>query len=253
VTREHSAWARRSLAATRVSRLRAIVLLAGGCYLAVFVRAVQVHLFPDPRLAPLLTQQTRAFEPKLMRGNIVDREGRALIVRGDTRSLQAFPEKIADKPDTARKLAQALGASENWLLGKLQREGGSVFLVRWLEPDAAERVAELDLPGIELVPERRGQYPSGPLAAALLGFTGYDGIAREGLELVFDDELTPDASQPADEDDELNGLALRGATVRLALDARLQHEGERALAEALEKTGAKQGSLIAIDPHTGDV
>ena len=44
-----------------------------------------------------------------------------------------------------------------------------------------------------------------------------------------------------------------GQPIQLALDVRLQHFAESALAEALRKTGARHATLVALDPMTGEI
>jgi cell division protein FtsI (penicillin-binding protein 3) len=253
-----SSGVRQPLAHTRALRLRAVALIAAGCYAAVLARAVQLHLFPDPRLTRLVSERSQSAERERLRGSILDRDGRLLVGRGAVRSLQIFPPAIEDKPAAARALARVLGSSEKSVLGSLRSEKRSVFLRRWLERDVAERVAKLELPGVALVAERRGHYPNSSLAAAYLGFAGYDEIAREGVELLFDEVLAaqPLVSAAADgpgATELASTQPLRGGSVQLALDAPLQGAAERALEAGLRASGAQHGSLIALDPHTGDV
>jgi cell division protein FtsI (penicillin-binding protein 3) len=44
-----------------------------------------------------------------------------------------------------------------------------------------------------------------------------------------------------------------GGDVALTIDAALQADAERALSEAIERTGARGGLVLAMDPHTGEV
>ncbi len=44
-----------------------------------------------------------------------------------------------------------------------------------------------------------------------------------------------------------------GGDVRLTLDAALQAAAEGALADLVEKTGARGGTVVTLDPHTGDI
>ncbi len=105
--------------------------------------------------------------------------------------------------------------------------------------------------------------PNGPLAGQVIGMVGRDGYGQSGLELHLDRDLrgtdgwrytrrdakrryAPGASdqiQPP-----VNGLG-----VRLTLDARAQSIAELALERGVQRTGAKAGVAIILDPRTGDI
>lgn len=105
--------------------------------------------------------------------------------------------------------------------------------------------------------------PNGPLAGQVIGMVGRDGYGQSGLELQLDRDLrgidgwrtirrdakrryAPGASDqiqpPVD-----------GRDVRLALDARVQSIAELALERGVQRTGAKGGTAVVVDPRTGDV
>jgi cell division protein FtsI (penicillin-binding protein 3) len=137
-----------------------------------------------------------------------------------------------------------------------------VWLQRWVSPDAASQVTRLNLAGVQLIPERRRFYPNGDLAGPLLGFADRDGHGLSGIELAYDRELRgASAALSAQRDAHGNMLptvasapeARTGRPVRLAIDVRLQHFAESALAEALHKTGARHATLVAMDPHSGEI
>ena len=91
----------------------------------------------------------------------------------------------------------------------------------------------------------RRSYPLGPDAVHVVGLRAA-GLPVRGIEASFDAEL---AGRPRSLFRALrSGTALpaEGATVRLALDARLQRTAARAL-------GERRGAVVALDPRTGDV
>ncbi len=106
-------------------------------------------------------------------------------------------------------------------------------------------------------------YPNGPLAGQVLGMVGRDGYGQSGLELILDRDLrgtdgwrytrrdarrryAPGASdqiqQPVD-----------GLNVRLTIDARIQSIAELALERGVQRTGAKSGVVVLIEPRSGDI
>jgi cell division protein FtsI/penicillin-binding protein 2 len=108
-------------------------------------------------------------------------------------------------------------------------------------------------------------YPKGRLAAQLLGFVGRDGDGLSGIEYYFDRWLkgTPGwAIVKCDGKQSLNPVAelvnngknpLDGYTIQLTVDAEIQSIAEDALARGMERTGARHGAIIILNPGTGEV
>ncbi len=63
----------------------------------------------------------------------------------------------------------------------------SLYLARQINPEQAEWIDKLHLPGVYLRDESRQFYPAGHVAANLLGFTNVDNQGIEGVEKA----LTP--------------------------------------------------------------
>jgi cell division protein FtsI (penicillin-binding protein 3) len=106
-------------------------------------------------------------------------------------------------------------------------------------------------------------YPAKSLAAQVLGFVGDDGKGLAGVEAQYDGLLRGHSGQllleqdpsgrPIPQGNRSVEPAQPGTDVVLTLDEDLQYQGERALAAEVKATRAKGGSLIAMDPHTGDI
>lgn len=257
--------ARRSRAAVQ-RRLLALAGLGALGYAALLARAVQLQALDGERLARRAAAQHRdTLQLDPLRGALRDRNGVLLAVSAEVESVAASPRRIGDRRHTVRGLARALGASEAEIRGRLRPQRSFAWIERWVTPEQAERVRALDLDGVHLYPERKRFYPSRRLAASYLGFAGRDGEGLAGIELAFDRALRGEAAavpalrdgsgqrliEPARAD--VAARAPAGADVVLTLDARLQHAAERALARALERTGAAHGTIVAIEPATGDV
>jgi cell division protein FtsI (penicillin-binding protein 3) len=169
---------------------------------------------------------------------------------------------VRDRDRVARRLATVIGTDPAELRAKLRPNRSFVWIQRWVTPEQAERVRKLDLEGVHLHTERKRFYPSRTLAASYLGFAGRDDVGLSGVELSFDSQLRGAGSNLRALRDargrKLIDVAAQpqgrsGATVVLAIDARLQHFTESALARALARTGAQQGVVVALDPRRGDV
>jgi cell division protein FtsI (penicillin-binding protein 3) len=251
---------RAGLSPSRIDRI-AIAGLLG--FALLFGRAIQLQTLDAEWLAQRAERQTAttlALEP--LRAELRDRRGSVLAVSASVESVAASPRLVTDPRSSARALAGPLALSPKELESRLARAPSFVWLERWVTPDTAERVRALKLPGVALLPERRRFYPNGALAGAYLGFADRDGRGLSGLELAYDRVLRgAKADLEARRDARGNMLATvagspearTGQPVQLALDVRLQHFSEAALADALRKTGARHATLVALDPYTGEI
>lgn len=251
--------AERPLAQRRLAWAR-LVLLAGFALLA--ARAAHLSVFDDrgERLGERQTRTVLALAPE--RGAILDRAGVELALSVDAPSIYATPRALEDPGVVAGALARALGRSAADLEERLRSRSSFVFLARWASPEAAARVAELSLSGVGIVHEPRRVYPTGELAAQLVGFANIDGKGVRGLEQAEDDWLAGAQRRlPAERDGSGDLLVDRGdedwgtsgGDVALTLDAAMQSDAVIALRGALERTGARGGAVLTLDPLTGDV
>jgi cell division protein FtsI (penicillin-binding protein 3) len=232
-------------------------------YGALVARAVQLQTLDAETLAARAEVQHRAtLSFGVARGEIADRRGDLLAKSATVHSVAASPPRIRDPQRAASQLARALEMRRASILKRLREDRSFVWIRRWVTPAQVERVRKLELAGIRLVPERKRFYPNGELAAPYLGFAGRDDVGLAGLELAFEEALRRSPQRIAALRDERgNKLVLRPTTLAgrgkprliLALDAQLQHFAERALDRALERTGARHGTLVALDPLEGDL
>jgi cell division protein FtsI (penicillin-binding protein 3) len=240
-----------------------VAVLAVLGYAGLAARAVQLHAVDGEWLAArAAAQHDRTLRLAALRGEIRDRRGKLLAVSADVESVAVSPRRLSDPRRAARALAPILRVSQRDLERRFARGRGFVWAKRWVTPDEAARVRKLGLEGVSLHAERKRFYPHRTLASALLGFAGHDGTGLAGIELGFDAALRgAPVALPAARDArgqillpwEPEPEARLGARLVLALDARLQHFAEQALDRALGKTRARQATLVALDPHSGDL
>ena len=244
------------------SRVHAVLLIFFLGWAAVLGRSAWLAMGPDPRLTNrVVSQHERVIDVAAQRGTIVDRLGRPLAISIELDSVFADPQLVEDPEATAELLAPILELPRAELHEKLSRSNRFVWLARQVPTAVAEALAELDLPGVRLVPEAHRNYPSGPLAAQLLGFVGTDGEGLEGLEARFDSMLMGDGYQyrvlrdgrrrVLNHDAVLGRRSTEGDTLVLTLDHSIQHRAEEALSAAIEAHEADSGMAVVIDVQTG--
>ncbi len=204
------------------------------------------------------SRYSRVIELSATRGRIADRSGDMLAVSTPVKSVWAIPEDARLTPAQARELAGLLELDVRELNRRLASEKDFVFIRRQIPPDAAEKIAALNLPGIHQQREYRRYYPAGDVTAHMLGFTGVEDRGQEGIELAFDAKpgsrrVIKDRLGRIVEDVESIKPPQDGKDLTLALDAKVQYLAFTHLKQALAEHKAKAGGVVVLDAKTGEV
>ncbi|MEO5925205.1 MAG: penicillin-binding protein [Bryobacteraceae bacterium] len=254
---------------------RRLQWLLGGLLLwsgLLFGRLVWLQVFRhEALLEQAENQQQRVVELPALRGSIFDRTGQPLAKTLEADSVVVDPQKLKDIPQAAALLADALDLDRKQLELKIETSKlrGSHFLwvERKLTPQLAKRVRALKFAGLEFRKEMRRYYPRTTLAANLLGATGFvkkEDVAEHGnagVELSFEKylggksgeaRLYTDSRQNSYDQDVLRQPE-PGGDVTLTIDPNLQFKAEQELALAVAASGADGGSVVAMDPYTGEI
>ena len=209
-------------------------------------------------------QQNRSIIAYAKRGEILDREGRVLAYSVDADTIYAVPTDIDNPDETAALLCAALDDCSPELKGRilerLRKPRGFEYVQRQVSPDAARRVAALGLGGIGFLKENRRYYPNKELAAHVLGYVRVDNQGLSGIESTYNTDISGRPGKMLIQTDARRRAFSRvgkppttGATVQLTLDKYLQHIAERELRIGVRQHGADGGTVVILDPHTGDV
>lgn len=197
------------------------------------------------------------------RGKIVDRDGHALAISAPVSSVWVNPQEYQAN-GLGKKLAAMLELKPKELAKKTAKKSGRrfVYLRRHMDPQLASEVAELDMAGVYLQKEYRRFYPDAEIASHLVGFTNIDDAGQEGLEFAYEDQLkgVPGVEQVLRDGRrrmvkhvESIREPIPGKDLHLSIDRRLQYLAYRELKSAVAQQKAKSGSLVLMDPRTGEV
>jgi cell division protein FtsI (penicillin-binding protein 3) len=250
--------------------VRIVMLALSLMVLAGFVtrRAYDLQVSRAPLLREMAEEQyLRDVRLSPKRGTIYDRHGAELAVSVDVGSAWANPRELArqgrDPVETARLLGTVLDIDEAQIATRLSSDRYFVWVKRRLTPQQATRVRALSIPGVHMEREARRYYPNRELASHVLGFANVDGEGIEGLELALDEELRGSVEAvPAIRDREgrvvfseqlLDDRSAQGEDVYLTIDKTIQHIAERELALAVRTFEARAGSVVVLDPTSGEV
>jgi penicillin-binding protein 2 len=249
-------------------------------------RLFQLQLIQGDELRQrALRNSVRTIRLEAPRGDILDREGRAIATTRAAFGLEIVPEDLRAGP-TFEALGQLLNQDPTVLAAEAKPPPKTarfkpVRLVDDLTPDQLSRIEvhRYALPGVATDVRPRRDYVGGLLAAHVLGslgeirqdqlekeaFAGYrsgDVIGQTGAESLFETSLRGEAGgrnvlvdvagREMDVLDEVRPLP--GARVVLALDLDLQRAAEEGMAAiALPNDPNPKGAVVAIDARNGDV
>ena len=244
----------------RILAVFLILLLGLG---SIGIRVFGIQIQQGDRLAERAARQYLRRLPLVSRrGTIYDRAGRELAVSLRVASAFADPAEVENPAETARALAPVLGQPITELRTRLTSDKTFVWLRRQLEPRQADAISDLSLKGVGMAPESRRFYPRQELAAHVLGMVGLEDRGLEGVEHLYDDLLGGKPQFVVAQQDALGRLVFRQEQaephtpifdVHLTIDEVLQYVAERELARAVERSRAKAGSVVVLDPATGEI
>jgi cell division protein FtsI/penicillin-binding protein 2 len=250
----------RTLSDRRIRLLLAVLALAFAISLGRAVWLQAVRAAPLAELAA--TQHRDVVTLPARRGTIFDRSGVQLAIGEQRTTVYADPRQVRDARAVAAAAERFLGVDPTALLPALaDRKRAFVYVARQADPEAAERVAKLNLPGVGFYAEEKRAYPQGPVAAHVLGFAGVDNRGLAGLERSLDGSLAGrPGSQTIVKDpfgraiDVLDTRAEReGRDVYLTIDHRIQATAESVLRQTVLDWRARSASALVLDPRTGAV
>ncbi|MCA0455745.1 MAG: penicillin-binding protein 2 [Chloroflexi bacterium] len=194
------------------------------------------------------------------RGFIFDHSGQRLAVNTVEYRIGISPNLVANPQRSATQLAAILNLDELEVYKALTSDSMYVLLAPRVSAEQGQAVEKLKEEGltalqIEKIPRRN--YPQGTVAAQILGFVGGDLQGYYGVEGKFQDQLVgrprteivsniPFDLPPQQEAD-------KGSDIYLTIDRDVQFLIESELAYSIDSTGAKSGTIIVMNPRTGDL
>ena len=245
-------------------RLLALLILSVLAFLAISGRLVVLQVFDAGSLDQAAARQRlTVIDLPATRGRIFDRNLNDLALSVPARAVWADPRLVRDKPRTAARLAKALGVKKATLAQRLASKGRFVYLARRIPKVRGDVVQRLNLPGVFVVVDVARRYPSGTVAAQVLGFVDIEGHGQAGIEQQYDGllrghpgkiQLERDPQgRPIPQGRRSLEPAEPGTDLVLTIDQHLQYVTEQALYRAVRQHKAKAGSVVVMSPRTGEV
>lgn len=214
-----------------------------------------------------MDQWTREVKLPAARGEILDANGSILATNGTVYKVVLLPKQI-DENDAERiasELSRLLNVDYEQTLADAKNQTRWERLVkRQIDAPTKEAVEALKLgSGVSISLDTQRYYPMGSLLSQVMGYTDIDSRGLDGLERMFNTELSgTEGAQHIETDSRGNPLPYGSSSVTEPVDGLDlvttinsvdQRYLEKALAEAVEVNSAKNAQGILMDCRTGAV
>jgi cell division protein FtsI (penicillin-binding protein 3) len=252
-------------------RLVSIFVISALSLGAIFARLVVLQVRDAGALeSRALDQRVRDLTLPAPRGTIFDRSGGELAMSLPAKDVYADPRLVRDPRTEARTIARILRLKANDvrpLLATTEDRHGVpihfVYVRRGVDLSLAKRLQDEHLPGIGFMGDTRRYYPAGSLAPQVLGFVGVDGTGLAGLEKQYQGLLAGRPGHEVVQEDPSGTLIPQAGAVStppvpgddlvLTIDRDIQYRAQQSLAAAVHRNHASGGTVIVLDPRTGDI
>lgn len=251
------------------SRVRVLSGLLAVTVAAIIIRLFQLQVIDHQKYTAMAYQeQVKRLTIPAQRGLIylLDQQRPVPVVLNETvYNLFVDPQVVKDD----RAVLEAVkGLDREQLLGDVEaklakKQTRYQVLARGLKRQQAEEIKAKKIAGLGFQAISQRTYPEGALASQVLGFVNANG-GQYGVEGKLDQRLTGEnglleavtdvADVPLTVSDKNVHLAAKnGDNLVLSIDRNIQSQVEKILKSGLERVGADNGSVLVMNPQTGQV
>ncbi len=243
---------------------------------SIILQIVRIQNSPE---ATIFRAQSKAYETVLQtfypeRGEIYDRDGHLLAGNKIVYEIGVQLSEVHDMRAVALAVGGALGLNSDDLYNQMANPPkGLQYLVLadYVDEDKAVQLEKLQeetsaqtppgqissLAGLHFRSHPQRSYPEGSLASNILGFVSREGRGYFGVEEKYNTLLAGNPIQvwvPTDPHKAVDIPRVPdGTTLVLTINRDLQASVEKILDDSLAKYGAKSGTIVVTDPHTGEI
>ena len=237
-----------------------LIILIG--FLSLLGRLIYLQIFQDifldDQVFNRLESQYSLLAP---RGKILDRNGNVLALDIKGYSVGVDLEKFRFEEETIIFLSELLDKEPSSLSNKLYgRSSGYKEISRNINFKTKEKLKDKKISGIYFRENLRRSYPERNITSHVVGLTDIDRKGIQGVELIFDNELRGEEGSfegiKGAKNTKLEGKrieAVAGKNIILTIDINIQSIAYHQLNEAIKENNAKAGSIVVIEPKSGDI
>lgn len=213
------------------------------------------------KMAEELHQRERSI--KAARGRIIDATGTVIATNRTVCTISVIYNQVEDREQVIRILSRELGIEEEKVRKRVEKRSSREIISTNVDKEIGDRIRNFHLAGVKVDEDYRRYYPYDSLASRVLGFTGGDNQGIIGLEVVYEEWLKgvngtiltqADAAGVEIEnafEDRIEPVP--GNDLYISLDVNIQQYAQQAAYETMERKGAKQVSVIVMNPQNGEI
>ncbi len=264
------------------SRINLFLYVSIFGFFILFLRLVYIQIILHKDLeAEALDQHWALQDIPAKRGSIITSDGYTLAGTQTHYLLYAEPKTIQDREAVVKALTANLSeyrkdvkleiSLEEYFETKINRALSQDLLWVALEhnitPSQKVELENLNIKGLGFVEEPVRYYPEGSMASHVLGFVASDERGEKkgyfGIEGKLDQELKGKPGKILQEKDALGlpiltggyekSSSIAGRDIVLTLNRSIQYMVEKRLKESVEKYDAVSGTVIVMDPFSGNI
>ncbi len=258
---------------TKQTKKRILFVLGMAILLPVAIGAqlIRVQLVEGAKLRALFDDQAIDVIPiEAQRGSIMDTKGRILVSNNVSYTVAIDPRVPNTKAEDIGKILTTLAKHtrqpEREYRQKIQQAGRQaryIVLERAVSRDAYNDLKSLGLRNVILEDHYKRRYNYDQLAAHVIGYVNHEVRGMMGLEAKYDALLRGQDGQQQVQRDRMGRiramvgsprkLPSNGYSLKTTIDAHIQSIVEEELRAGVEKSLAKHGTAIVMDPRTGAI
>jgi stage V sporulation protein D (sporulation-specific penicillin-binding protein) len=254
-------------------RLKVLLFIFISILVLLLIRIAYIQFIRGEELRiKAFEQQTKTTVISPERGIIYDRNSMELAVNVKVKTITINPVQIKENEigldKIANDISEILGSDKESILKKFKKDSLYEIISRKIDVEVSKKlekyIEDNGISGFDIYSDTKRYYPEKNIISHVIGFTGIDNEAREGLEKYLDPylkgipgktlsgqdrkgrELSFDINNRIEEKDGLNAV--------LTIDINIQRMVSDALDNAIIKHKISDGACaIAMDPWTGEI
>jgi penicillin-binding protein 2 len=248
-------------------------------FLFLFGRSFQLQIVEGNRYSEVAQKNILSIAKRqLLRGVIYDRNHNQLVYNAPQYDLYFRKMGTLNKKNIA-EISKIIDREEEDLLKEINDNTGLIIVKRDLNHEELIQIEARkdDFPELSIISTAGREYIDGEIFAHILGYIGkidketlknnpekytiHDYVGLAGIEKFYENILTRAGDEIQVEKDVAGNVisektvesSEEGKNIILTIDARLQRIVFEKAKENLEKIGAKNTAIVALDPRNGEV
>ena len=200
---------------------------------------------------------------KAARGRIMDRNGVVLADNRTVCTVSVIHNQVEDTEQVTTVLSELLAMPQEEIRKKVEKYSSREIIRTNVDKETGDQIRQQHLAGVKVDEDYKRYYPYDSLASKVLGFTGGDNQGIIGLEVKYENWLkgrngkiltmTDAAGVELENAFEDREEPVPGHDLTISLDYNIQMYAQQMALKVKEEKGAKQVSVIIMDPQNGEL